>query len=498
MSVVAKLETLRSRVGQRRTLGLTDAQIARFADDPLLQQAVDEALGAQECFLQAYPELMAGPEADAIPALQKGFVNFYLPATVNPYVALSARGPWLVTAWGAVLHDSGGYGMLGFGHGPQPVIDAMSQPYVMANIMTASFSQARFMEKLQAELGHSRGGNPFQGHLCINSGSESVTVAMRIADINAKAMTAPGARHAGKEVRELAVRGAFHGRTDRPAHISHSTIPTYVKHLKSFEDDDGPILVASNDVAGLEAAFAKAEANGVFIQLVAMEPVMGEGNPGQAVTRAFYDTARRLTREHGSMLLVDSVQAGLRAQGTLSIVDYPGFEDCECPDLETWSKALNGGQFPLSVLGMGERAVPVFRVGIYGNTMTTNPRALEVACAVLDLVTPEMRVNVRERGVELVDKLQALSGEFPGVITSVRGTGLLLAAELDPERFPVVGFGGVEEWCRVHGMGVIHGGKNALRYTPHFNITSAEVDLVVELTRDAIVHFLDEEARAAE
>ena len=76
-------------------------------------------------------------------------------------------------------------------------------------------------------------------------------------------------------------------------------------------------------------------------------------------------------------------------------------------------------------------------------------------------------------------------------------TGLLLAAELDPKHHTVVGFGCVEEWCRVHGMGVIHGGKNALRYTPHFNITSAEVDLIIELTRAAIQHFSARASQAA-
>ena len=30
---------------------------------------------------------------------------------------------------------------------------------------------------------------------------------------------------------------------------------------------------------------------------------------------------------------------------------------------------------------------------------------------------------------------------------------------------------------------MIHGGENALRFTPHFRITSAEIDLIVNLIR---------------
>ena len=33
---------------------------------------------------------------------------------------------------------------------------------------------------------------------------------------------------------------------------------------------------------------------------------------------------------------------------------------------------------------------------------------------------------------------------------------------------------------------MIHGGRNSLRYTPHFAITSEEIDLIVEGTRAAL------------
>jgi hypothetical protein len=46
-----------------------------------------------------------------------------------------------------VLHDSGGYGMLGFGHTPEHVLAAMAKPQVMANIMTPNLSQLRFARR---------------------------------------------------------------------------------------------------------------------------------------------------------------------------------------------------------------------------------------------------------------------------------------------------------------------------------------------------------------
>jgi acetylornithine/succinyldiaminopimelate/putrescine aminotransferase len=38
---------------------------------------------------------------------------------------------------------------------------------------------------------------------------------------------------------------------------------------------------------------------------------------------------------------------------------------------------------------------------------------------------------------------------------------------------------------RINGIGVIHGGANSLRFTPHFRITTQEVDLVIDQIRQA-------------
>ena len=119
------------------TKGLSDEVITRFCDmDPKLTQAITEAAERFEEIVAEFGEdMLQRDEATIVDELQGDFVNFYAPATVNPYVALAGRGPWIVTAYGAVLHDNGGYGMLGAGHGPEGVIEAMSGNWVMANVM---------------------------------------------------------------------------------------------------------------------------------------------------------------------------------------------------------------------------------------------------------------------------------------------------------------------------------------------------------------------------
>jgi acetylornithine/succinyldiaminopimelate/putrescine aminotransferase len=496
----SRIELLRSSSGPAFTYGLSSESIESFlSSDPNLDLAIDEAMVARGQMDPSIEKLLLSlDEADFAKELQKYYVNFYEPSTVNPYVPLAAKGPWIVTTHGAVIHDNGGYGMLGMGHSPSQVMSAMSEPHVMANVMTPSLTHMRFAEAIRAEVGHSRGNCPFDRFICMNSGSESVTVAMRIADVNARLMTDEGGPHEGKEIWTVALDHGFHGRTDRPASISDSCLSKYRDKLASFRNREGVKLVPPNDIGKLQSIFKEAEKNNAFIELVAMEPVMGEGNPGLSITRDFYDMARNLSDAHGSFLLIDSIQAGLRGQGCLSIVDYPGFEDCEVPDFETWSKALNAGQYPLSVLGMSERASKTYVVGVYGNTMTTNPRSLETAISVLEHITPELRQNIRERGKEFVSKLEKLSAAMPGCITKVQGTGLLLSAELDPARFAVVGVDGVEQWCRRNGLGVIHGGINALRFTPHFLITSEEIDMIVSLVESCLKSFMEDDQMQAE
>src|SRR3990167_2466920 len=251
-----------------------------------LLAAVRAAAEQFDAIKAEFGELVNADEQAQIEAVQEGFINFYADDAVNPYVAIAARGPWVVTLKGAVLHDSGGYGMLGFGHTPANILEVMAQPKVMANVMSPSLSQLRVTRALRAEIGHTRGVCPYPKFLCLNSGSESVSVAGRIADVNAKIHTDAGGPHAGRIIKRLAVKGAFHGRTERPAIFSDSSRKAYVQHLASFRNETSLITVEPYSIDQLKQAFADADANGWFIEAMFLEPVMGEGDPGRAVPPA--------------------------------------------------------------------------------------------------------------------------------------------------------------------------------------------------------------------
>jgi len=489
LSAFEKLAAIKLQTGKARTVGLSDKQIERFLEsDELLVRVISEGYRRFAFIQRELGDKLKLDESELIKEVQKGFLNFYSEGSLCPYIPMVGRGPWVVTLYGSIVYDSGGYGMLGFGHSREVAREVFSKNLVMANIMTPSLSQMRFVNLMKEKIGVMRQNAvcPFNKFLEMNSGSEALTVAARISDAHAKELTDPGGRYEGRKIVFASIRGSFHGRTERPAQVSSST-RKYYQNLASFRNLNNLIEVEPNDINSLRECFAKAEKENLYIESFFLEPVMGEGNPGYPVKPEFYAELRKLTRESDTLLIVDSVQAGLRATGRLSIVDYPGFETLDAPDMEAFSKALNAGQYPVSALALTDYAASLYRQGIYGNTMSGNPRGLEVACAVLSQVDDDFVNNVVNSGKELLGKLDKLKTELGAVVLKTQGTGLLLSVQLDETLCEVEGRGNLEEWMRVHGLNVVHGGKNSIRLTPHFRLNSAESDLIVEVMKNGIL-----------
>ena len=70
-------------------------------------------------------------------------------------------------------------------------------------------------------------------------------------------MTDAGARHAGRTIKRLVVKGSFHGRTERPALYSDSSRKTYAQHLASFRGEDSVITVEPYDADALRRSLKK-------------------------------------------------------------------------------------------------------------------------------------------------------------------------------------------------------------------------------------------------
>jgi hypothetical protein len=116
----------------------------------------------------------------------------------------------------------------------------------------------------------------------------------------------------------------------------------------------------------------------------------------------------------------------------LSIVDYPGFEGMDAPDMETYSKALNAAStrcrcWPSRAR---RRALPQGRVRQHHDHQSARDgRCLRGARG----PHPGSARNIRERGREFVQQARPAEVRAARLITKVQGTGLLFSCELAPE-----------------------------------------------------------------
>ena len=138
-SALSRLKEMRDYGGSAITHGLADEIVLDFLKERRdLAVAIEQGYAAFLALKESHAEFLALDESEQIGRSQQSLTNFYRPDSVNPYVPVAAAGPWIVTLKGAVVYDCGGYGMLGFGHAPTAVLDAMNKPHVMANVMTST------------------------------------------------------------------------------------------------------------------------------------------------------------------------------------------------------------------------------------------------------------------------------------------------------------------------------------------------------------------------
>lgn len=398
------------------------------------------------------------------------FINFYDKKLTSPWFPIESYGPWIYDINNNLIYEAGGYGMLGFGYNNKQINEILGKEYTMANIMTPNIIQYKFSREFNRVT-----NNRYNGIMALNSGSEINELAFRIADYYYKKSDN------NKKTPVLVImEGSFHGRTYLSAQASDNSKENYKKYLGTYELFLKNYKFIINDIDSVIKVYDEIEKNNEYPILTLIEPVMGEGNPGMAITPEFYRCIRNITNKNKTLLLIDSIQAGIRATGHLSIVTYPEFNltDEELPDMETFSKAINGGQYPLSILAVKNREL--HQTGIYGNTMTANPRGLNVGTYILSNINSEFINNIQKMGKYLLYKLDILKQNNPKIIERISGTGLLCAIHLYQKYDSIE----IERYIRNKGLNVIHGGKNGIRLTPWFLINENEINLIIDIINE--------------
>ena len=204
----------------------------------------------------------------------------------------------------------------------------------------------------------------------VNSGTEATMSAVRLA------RAATGRR------RILKAEGAYHGHADSFLVSAGSGLATLgIAGSPGVPEELAALtaVVAYNDIAGLEAAFARFPGE---IAAYILEPIAA--NMGLVPPRPGYLAAvREVTARHGALLIFDEVISGFRvARGGAQ--ELHGVR----PDLTTLGKILGGG-LPVGAYG-GRRELmeqmapvgPVYQAG----TLSGNPLAMAAGIAMLQQI----------------------------------------------------------------------------------------------------------------
>ena len=277
-----------------------------------------------------------------------------------------------------------------------------------------------------------------------NSGAEANEAAFKLARLTGRT--------------GMVVAGAgFHGRT-----MGALALTAQPAKQDPFRPLPGEVTVAPfGDRDALREAADESTA------AIVLEPIQGEG--GVVVPpEGYLAAAREIADAVGALLVLDEVQTGMGRTGAWFAHQLEGIR----PDVMTLAKGLGGG-LPIGAVVATGRAATLFTPGSHGSTFGGNPASCAAALAVLDAIESDhLLENVKRTGARLAAELPARSH---GLVTHVRGRGLLLAAVLvDPRAADV------ERASRARGLIVNAVAPDAVRFAPPLVITDDDVDDALE------------------
>jgi putrescine aminotransferase len=297
----------------------------------------------------------------------------------------------------------GGFGVFSLGHSHPKVIAAVKaqlDKMPLSSRLLLNEPMARLAKKL-AEISPGRLKYSF---IC-NSGTEATEGALKIARLKT-----------GKHGIIYTDR-AYHGKT--MGSLSVTGKESFQKPFRPLIP--GTRMVPFGDAEALEKAIDDDTA--CFV----VEPMQGEGGI-HIPSDDYLPRVQEICRRKNVLLIVDEVQTGLGRTGKLFACNHWGIE----PDIMTLAKALGGGIMPIGAILGTEEVWQVFENDplIHTSTFGGNPLACAAALAALEVIIEEdLPAKSARAGEMLLSGLNELRGEYPALITDVRGRGCFIGVE---------------------------------------------------------------------
>ena len=218
------------------------------------------------------------------------------------------------------------------------------------------------------------------------------------------------------------------------------------------------------------------------VAAIVFEPIQGEG--GYIVPPPeFFEELKRLSRQHGILLIADEVQSGMGRTGKMFAVEHFGIE----PDIIAIAKGIASG-LPLGAI-VARAELMSWPPGSHASTFGGNPISCAAALETIRLIEDELMQNAADTGEYLLESLRKLMTRC-SVIGDVRGRGLMIGIELVKDRATKERAGAwrdlAVQQCFEKGLLILGSGENTLRLMPPLIVNRAQADAAIQILEEVL------------
>ncbi|KRB87227.1 diaminobutyrate--2-oxoglutarate transaminase [Duganella sp. Root198D2] len=413
-----------------------------------------------------------------------------------PLAIQRAEGIHVTDMDGKTYYDClAGAGTLALGHNHPAVVDAikatLEQKLPLHTLDITTPLKEAFVDELFSSLPQEF-AQEARVHFCAPTGADAIEAALKLAKIatgRSGVLSFHGGYH-GSTHATMSLSGTLHQKGDIPGLMPEVQFLPYPYSYRC------PFGVGGEQGQKLSARYIRnllgdPESGVRPPAAMILEVVQGEGGAIPAPLEWLREM-RRITEEHGILLIIDEVQTGFGRTGKLFAFEHAGI----VPDILVLSKAI-GGSLPLSVL-VYRKQFDCWKPGAHIGTFRGNQLAMATGLASLQHIRRENLVeHAAQRGLQLTARLQELQRGVPQ-IGEVRGRGLMIGVEIvdgqgrtdalgQPLADPALA-SAIQRKCFQQGLILELGGRHGavVRFLPPLIITEAQVDIVAGIFAEAV------------
>jgi L-lysine 6-transaminase len=290
----------------------------------------------------------------------------------------------------------------------------------------------------------------------------------------------------------LHFKEAFHGRTGYTLSLTNTADPRKYMYFPKFDwprvinpKITYPIADHLDDIKNLEQqslaeideAFKKNEDD---IAAIIIEPIQGEGGDNHFRSE-FMQELRKIADTKDAMLIFDEVQTGIGLTGKMW--GYQHFDNV-VPDMIGFGKKMQTCGF-LANDRIDSVEKNVFEESsrinsTWGGNLVDMVRATKY----LEIIETYDLVKIaKTNGEYMLNMLQAISDECDGLVTNVRGKGLLIAFDLPNQDIRDK----IRKDMLKQNVIVLNSGGQSIRFRPPLNISKDEIEFGLNKLTDVII-----------